>query len=798
MRRRCGAPPAPSLDRERDADRGSAGKGGAGASMHSPRPCRGGAILWGAVLSSLAAAPAVHGQGTLEDYQRAERFYGESAGDLVYHASVDAEWIGEEGGRFWYRRDLPEERKEFVLVHAGTATRSPAFDHARMAEGLGSAMGDTLDARELPFQSIAFNEAADSLEVGVRGDRWQCSLTDYGCVELPGEPGMRGRSPDGKWQAFVRGYDLYVRSLDSGEELRLTRDGAPGWNYATPLPNPLRLIEERSEEIEQPPSVFWSPDSLHLLTYRIDSREAGRLTVVQHAPEYRMRPASYQYVYPLPQDSVLPTAQPVLFAIDGWRRIPVEMSPIEMQYYGGTGFRWSEDGSRALAVVANRGYTQQEVRAIDPATGEVRVVLEEVGDPIVDTSRGNILRELEGGKLIWGSERDGYNHLYLLDAATGAVERQITRGPWVVSDVERVDAEAGRIYFTARGREPGRDPYLLHAYSIGLDGSGLTLLTPEPAEHEVSFSPDGEFMIDSYSTVREPPVTVLRRTSDASVVMELERADVQRLLATGWKAPEPFQATARDGKTPIYGLLWFPSNFDPTRRYPIVEQIYTGPHGFFTPKSYSAHRSSAQAIAELGFVVMMVDGLGTAGRGREFQRLSFRNLGDSGFEDHMAALRQLAEERPYLDLMRVGIYGHSAGGYSAARGVLAHPEFYRVAVASAGNHDHQLDKAWWNTQWMGHPIGDHYTDQSNLKLAPRLQGKLLLAHGDIDENVPVSATIRMADALIDANKDFDLLIMPNQPHGFGNHPYFVRRRWDYFVEHLLGVEPPAGFSLSPS
>jgi dipeptidyl aminopeptidase/acylaminoacyl peptidase len=734
-----------------------------------------------------------HAQGTLEDYRRAERFLGRNASELVYHADVNANWIGEED-RFWYRSEGPD-RTRFLLVDATLGTRAPAFDHARMAEGLGRALGDTLDPDDLPFQSIEFNEAGDSLEVGVRGDRWQCSLGDYGCAALPGEAGVRGRSPDGRWQAFVRAHDLWVRSLESGEEIRLTDDGAPGWDYATPLPNPLRLIEERSETLEQPPSVFWSPDSTRLLTYRIDSRSAGRLTVVQHAPDYRMRPASYQYVYPLPQDSVLPTAQPVLFAIDGWRRIPVETQPIEMQYYGGTGFRWSDDGSHALAVVANRGYTRQEVREIDPETGAVRLVLEEVGDPIVDTSRGSILRELEGGRIVWGSERDGYNHLYLLDAATGEVVRQLTRGPWVVDGVERIDEEAGRIYFTARGREPGRDPYLLHAYSVGLDGSGLTLLTPEPADHDVSFSPGGAYFVDTFSRVDQAPVSVLRRSSDGAVVLPLERADIGRLLATGWKQPEPFRATARDGTTEIHGLLWFPSTFDPSRKYPVVEQIYTGPHGFFTPKSFGAWRNSAQGIAELGFIVIMVDGLGTAGRGREFQRLSFRNLGDSGFEDHIGAMLQLAEERPYMDLNRVGIYGHSAGGYSAARGVLAHPEFYDVAVASAGNHDHQLDKAWWNTQWMGHPIGEHYTEQSNLALAPRLQGKLFLAHGDIDENVPVSATIRMADALIEANKDFDLLIMPNQPHGFGGHPYFVRRRWDYFVRHLLGVEPPAGYEI---
>lgn len=750
---------------------------------------RGISLLGGAVVMGLAASViGAAAQGTPEDYERAARFSGVSANSLVFYESVNPGWIDEEGERFWYRREHPDGSTEFMLVDPNTGTREPAFDHERLAQALNTATGEGFEGQRLPFQWITLNEGVDTVEIGVRGDRWTCALTSYRCNEIPGDPEIRGRSPDGRWQTFVRGYDLYVRSLETGEEIRLTDDGEPGWHYSTPLPNPLRLIEERAQEIDQPPYSAWSPDSAYLLTYRIDSRRAGRLTMVQHAPEHQLRPTSYEYVYPLPQDPVLPTAEPVLFRIDGWERIPIEMAPIEMQYYGGTGFRWSEDGSRALAIVANRGYTEQEVRAIDPATGEVTILFREKGDPIVDTSRGSILRELENGKLIWGSERDGYNHLYLLDARSGEVERQITGGPWVVDGIVRIDEEAGRIYFTARGREAGRDPYLLHAYSIGIDGSGLTLLTPEAANHQVNFSPGGEFFIDTYSTVQDPPVTVVRRSSDGAVVMELERADATRLYETGWRAPEPFVVKARDGVTDIYGILWFPSNFDPSRKYPIVEQIYTGPHGFFTPKTFGAYRNSAQAIAELGFITFMVDGLGTAGRGREFQRLSFRNLGDSGFEDHIAALRQLAAERPYLDLTRVGIYGHSAGGYSAARAVLQHPEFYSVAVASAGNHDHQLDKAWWNTQWMGYPIGPHYEAQSNLALAHRLEGKLLLVHGDIDENVPVSATLRLADALIQADKYFDLLIMPNQPHGLGNHPYFTRRRWDYFVKHLLGGE----------
>jgi dipeptidyl aminopeptidase/acylaminoacyl peptidase len=329
---------------------------------------------------------------------------------------------------------------------------------------------------------------------------------------------------------------------------------------------------------------------------------------------------------------------------------------------------------------------------------------------------------------------------------------------------------------------------------VNLDGTGLKLLTPEDADHSATFSPSGAYFVDTYSRVDLPPVSVLRRSADGAVVVELERADISRLLATGWRYPEPFVAKARDGTTDIYGLIWRPTNFDSTRKYPVVEQVYTGPHGFFVPKTFNAYRSPSQGIAELGFITVMVDGMGTAGRSRAFHDASYRKLGD-GVADHIPALKQIAAKYPYMDLTRVGIWGHSAGGYDAAHAIMKYPEFYKVAVSSAGNQDHRLDKAVWNTQWMGMPVGEHYVQQSNITMAPRLEGKLFLMHGDLDDNVPISATLQLVDALVKANKDFDLLILPGANHGAGGHPYFVRRRWDYFVKHLLGVDPPAGYRL---
>jgi dipeptidyl aminopeptidase/acylaminoacyl peptidase len=365
----------------------------------------------------------------------------------------------------------------------------------------------------------------------------------------------------------------------------------------------------------------------------------------------------------------------------------------------------------------------------------------------------------------------------------------------VVRAVVHVDEKARQVYFLASGREQGEDPYLTHLYVVNFDGTRLRLLTPENANHTVAISPNGKFFVDNYSRPDLPGASVLRNCADGQVVLPLEQTDAELLLKTGWKFPESFQGKGRDGKTDIYGLIWRPSNLDPAKKHPVIEQIYTGPQGFFVPKTFAAHRSPAQAVAELGFIVVMIDGMGTAGRSKAFHNFSYKNLGDGGIDDHIALLRQMAARYPYMDLSRVGIYGTSAGGYDAAHAMLTHPDFYQVGVSISGNHDQRLDKAWWNELWMGYPVGENYREQSNITLAPKLEGKLLLVHGDLDDNVNVSETLQFVNALIKANKDFDLLIVPNQYHGEGNSTYLIRRRWDYFVRHLLGVTPPKDYEI---
>jgi dipeptidyl aminopeptidase/acylaminoacyl peptidase len=745
-------------------------------------------------LALIAPSHGARAQGTRADYERAERFLGAHLDSLVLNERVRPTWLGETD-RFWYVRDLADGR-EVVLVDPAGPRTGPAFDHVRLAAALTEAAGRPVDTKRLPTEQLTLSVGVDTVALEVDRVRWACDLASYRCARAaPSRPD--GSSPDGKWVAFVRDYDLHVRSIESGREIRLTTDGERHRAYATPMPSPTLMVRERTETPALDPLVFWSPDSRRLATYRIDTHGAGTLSMVQHAPPDRVRPRHYTYYYPLPEDSVLPTGDLFLFAVDAWEPVRVPIAPVVMQYYGAPARpTWSKDGARLSLVVTDRGYTRRQVLEIDAATAAPRVVFEEVGDPYVDVYGGTIVRRLETGNVVWGSERDGWTHLYLYDGTRGALERQLTTGHWVVRDLLHIDDGTGTVLFVGAGREAGRDPYLRHLYRTDLTGRPPRLLTPEDADHEVAVSPTGTYVVDTYSRPHVEPVSVLRRASDGTVVLPLERAAISRLLATGWRRPEPFQARARDDATDIYGLIWWPSTLDTTKSYPVVEQIYTGPHAFFVPKGFGAYRSTAQSIAELGFVVVQVDGLGTNERGKAFRLHSWQNLGDGGLPDHIAALRQLATRYRFLDLTRVGIYGHSAGGYDAAHAMLTHPEFYKVGVSSAGNHDHRMDKAVWNTQWMGWPVGEHYRAQSNVTLASRLEGKLLLAAGDVDENVPVSATLQLVNALIEANKNFDLLVLPNQTHNLGRHAYFQRRRWDFFVEHLLGVQPPAGYRIT--
>jgi dipeptidyl-peptidase-4 len=747
------------------------------------------------VLSALLllALPEAAAQGRLEDYQRAQQFLPGNLRHLVYVADVSPHWI-EKTSRFWYRK-TGTAGAEFVLVDAEQNTSAPAFDHARLAMAMSQAAKQVYSSRALPFDDIEFVDGGKSIRFAIDGVQWTCALATYQCQREPARPERPNEalSPNKRWAAFVKDHNLYLRDTSTGTELQLTHDGVAAWDYATPLPSLRPMVDQETEDVKQPAAVFWSPDSSKLITYRIDSRNSGRFTSLQFVPPGQLRPRAFTYVYPLPGE-VLAKAEPIIFDVQSGKRIDMEAASIELPFQDGPGFDWFPDSKSFRYDCDDRGFKAKEVRLVDASTGEQKILLREQSDTYVDPGE-TFYRFVEGtGEIIWPSERDGWNHLYLY-SKTGQFVNQITQGPWVVRGIEHIDEKARRVYFSANGREKNEDPYQTHLYSVGFDGRGLELLSPENANHSVSVSPDSAFFVDSYSRPDLPGEAVLRRTKDGSEVRVLEKSDASALMKLGWKFPEPFQGKAGDGTTDLFGLIWRPSNFDARKKYPIVEFVYTGPQAFFVPKSFGGSLF-LQSAAELGFVAVMVDGRGTTGRSRAFHQFSYRNLGGS-FEDHVAMIKQMAARNPYMDVTRVGIYGTSAGGYGAAHAMLAFPEFYKVGVSTSGDHDARLDKAWWNELYQGYPVQEDYAAQSNVTMASRLEGHLLVEHGDIDDNVHPAETMRFVDALMKANKTFDMLFVPNMFHGeSGEHAlYLVRRRWDYFVQYLLGVTPPTNFEI---
>jgi dipeptidyl aminopeptidase/acylaminoacyl peptidase len=747
-------------------------------------------LCLGCATASLQSQPTENST-LLEAYTRAERFMSSEMDDLVYNAQVQAHWL-DDGSRFWYRSDSRGKR-EFILVDPEKALKDPAFDHARLSKSLSLAVGKECDASKLPFASIQFVDQEKAIVFRAERGYWKCDLDTYECVEAevpeqpsgnqrradhrlegrgPGDGGEGSESPDHKWIAFLKDNNVYLRSKGTGEETRLTDDGEPKDTYS---------------------AIVWRLDSKKLVAFRTQPGDNLEMYMIESSPSDSLRPKLRKQVYALPGDK-LDTHETWILDIGSRERVRAQADRID--WGGPPQLHWRPDNRHFVYEQIHRGHQRDRVIEVDSETGAARTIIDERSETFLPLD-DNYVYYLDGsGEIIWASERDGWRHLYLYDAQTGRVKNQITRGEWVVRGVEKVDERKREITFTASGMDPGRDPYLVHWFRVGFDGNGLVRLTEGDGNHRLSFSPDGECYIDAYSRVDMAPVSELRRTADGSLVMTLEKADTHDLLATGWKWPEPFCVKGRDGKTDIWGVIFRPSNLDESKKYPVIENIYAGPQGSFVPKAFSP-RYGSQALAELGFIVVQIDGMGTANRSKAFHDVAYHNLADSGFADRIAWMRAAAERYPYMDLSRVGIYGHSAGGYNAARALIDHPEFYKVAVSMSGNHDHRTDKVWWNEIWMGYPVGEHYVEQSNVTQAYRLQGKLYLIHGEMDDNVNLSAsTMQFVNALIKANKDFDMLIVPGAGHGLG--PYVTRKMWDYFVTNLQGVTPPKEYELGPS
>ncbi len=749
-------------------------------------PSRAGRICpLAAVAALLVIAATARGQGTKADYQRADALRERTRGKVV-GMQLRPHWFGN-GDRFWYRDDGRDGARTFFQVDAAKASRRPAFDHTRLAEALAKTLGKPQKPGRLAIDNIAFREPG-AVDVLIDGKTWRFVEADGSLkatdplapdVTLPilnrrrgeGRPSSwspRGElSPDRKWAAVVRDQNVTLEEKPSGESKPLTKDGTRDNGY------------ERG--------VFWSPDSKHLVALRTEKGDDHKVYLIESTPKGQLQPKLQSYDYRKPGDKV-PITKPHLFDVVAKREIPIRDDLFANPYEIGD-VRWSPDSSRFTFLFNQRGHQALRIISVDAATGEARAIVDETSKTFVDYSSKTFAQYFDDkAELIWMSERSGWNHLYLIDTKTGKVKNPITSGEWVVRGVDRVDVPKRQVWFRAAGIHPGQDPYYIHHARVNFDGTGLVILTQGDGTHEVDDSPDRRFFIDRYSRVDMPPITELRRADDGSLVLELERADDSALEAEGWRPPERFVAKARDGKTDIYGVIYRPTNFVASKKYPVIEEIYAGPQGAFVPKAF-APSYYTQVLAELGFIVVEIDGMGTNWRSKAFHDVCWKNLGDAGLPDRILWMKAAAAKYPEMDISRVGVYGGSAGGQNAMGAVLFHPEFYKVAAADCGCHDNRMDKIWWNEAWMGWPVGPEYAASSNAVNAHRLQGKLMLTVGELDRNVDPASTMQVVDALIKANKDFDLIVIPGGGHGSGSAPYGERRRRDFFVRHLLGVEP---------
>lgn len=689
---------------------------------------------------------------TAEDYARAEKMLGYSTAPLVDRAGVRPAFLPD--GRFWYRV-LTATGSEYVLIDPATGERKTGTDMASLGLSGGA-------PPQAAFRGMA----------------------------------MGATSPDGKKEAFIKDWNLWVRDVATKKETQLTTDGVKDFGYATD--NAGWTHSDRA-------IVKWSPDSKKIATFQQDQRNVSDMYLVTTnvgAPKLEA------WKYPLPQDKEIIKIHRVIIEVDAPKVIRLKMSPDDRRSTlcddiscdgGFTDNEWSADSTRLAFVSSTRDHKSAQLRVADAATGDVKDIFKETVATQYESGQGAVnWRYLPAtNEFIWYSEKSDWGHLYLYDLNSGELKNQITKGNFVVTQLVKVDEKARVLYFNANGREAGRDPYFSHLYSIKFDGSDLKLLTPDDGNHQISFSPDGKYIVDTFSKPDVPPTTVLRDLSGKTVMM-LEKTDVSRLRAAGWKPPVPITVKDRNNKWDLYGLMFTPTNLDPAKKYPVVNYIYPGPQGGGVgTRSFGASRSDHQALAELGFIVIIIDGTCNPDRSKSFHDACYGNMADNTIEDQITGIKQLAAKHPYIDTTRVGVWGHSGGGFATAWAMFNYPDFYKVGISESGNHDNRNYEDDWGERYIGLMVGDNYEKQATQVYAKNLKGKLLIAHGGMDDNVPPYNSYLVVDALVKANKDFDLIIFPNARHGYGADSfYMMRRRWDYFVKHLLGAEPPKEYKLT--
>jgi len=724
----------------------------------------------------------VKAQGTLQDYQRAELFNG-LIQNKIYNSPTNIKWLPNKK-QFFYSM-LTSRGTEYMLVDVTDLSKKNAFDQEKLAAAFSEVTKSKLAAYKLPISNVNINNTATSLQFNYDNKLWNYDLVTFKCEEVRRTENQRQdaywgdrqsnltdrktKSPDGKWNAYIKNYNVYIKATatENSPEIQLSFDGSEGEYYSG--------------------FVYWSPDSKKLATNKTRPNKPHLIYLIESSPLTQLQPILQSRNYLKPGDA-LPQMQPSLFLVDSKKQVSVDQSKIESQY-SLDNISWRKD-SRAFTFQYNqRGHQKYSVVEVN-TTGKVKELIVEESKTFISYS-GKLFRYdvNDGEEIIWASERDGWNHLYLYDG-NGKVKNQITKGDWVMRNVVEVNEKDRTIIFEGSGMEKNQDPYFIQYYKINFNGTGLVKLTTENGNHKAYFSDDKSVFIDTYSTIEKPQTTLLRDSKTGKILKGLENGNIDALLSTGWKLPEIFSAKGRDGKTDIWGMIIRPSNFDPKKKYPVIEYIYAGPHDSFVPKSFvNDSRGSLHELAELGFIVVQCDGMGTSNRSKAFHDVAWKNIKDGGFPDRMAWIKEAAKKYNYMDITKVGIFGNSAGGQSSLGALLFHPDFYKVAVSSSGCHDNRMDKMWWNEQWMGFPIGPEYAESSNVDNAYKLQGKLLLILGELDDNVDPSSTMQVINQLIKANKNFDFLMVPGMKHSLGGD-YGEHKRRDFFVKHLLGVDPP--------
>ena len=759
------------------------------------------------VLLGEQPAPVSAHQLTNADYARAAKFLPQNTSSLLDHYVQQVKWLDD--AHFWYI-DHDEQGDHVMEVDAATGKAGPAFDQARLMAMLGKARGQTMSARRWPRLFDFHRSPGGGLDVQVDGSRYHCDLSGTGSCTLHGNPHKTGHepgtlSPNGQLLAFVRDWNLWVRDTATGRETQLTTDGVKNHGYAT----------LDAGWIHGPGAIVrWSPDSTKIATYQQDQRDIPDMYTVTAEAGH---PKLDAWPEPLPGDKKVFMIEPVVIDVATRKMVRLQMAPEQRlstlcdalacdqgESSTWSDVKWAPDGKTLALVSSSRNRQHEWFRIADTATGAVRTAFEFTAKDYYESGRGRVNWQYlpDSDQAIWPSEQNNWNNLYLYDLKTGRQLHAITAGKGNVDEVLHLDRASRTLWFIGNDRTPGVNPYYRQFFKVDIGSGKITLLTPEDADHTITMSPDGKYFVDSYSTPTTPPVTVLRASVDGHVVATIAKTGISRLEAAGWVPPVPFTVKARDSKTTLYGMMFKPTNFDPGKKYPVVDYVYPGPQtGSVFTFSFMPSRSDHQAMAELGFIVVAINGMGTPWRSTSFHHYWYRNVEDNTLPDQIAGIRELARRYPWIDIQHVGMWGHSGGGNATAAAMFNYPDFFKVGWAESGNYDFRSYENDWGEKYQGllatsKDGSTNYDSQANELIAKNLKGHLMLVHGAIDTNVPTGETYLIVDALIKANKDFDMLILPNQNHGYGDDtPYVTRRRWDYFVKYLAGNTPPREFKM---